>query len=187
MRDGSWCWKFFGRHHDLFCVTNDHGYFPLFVNTSWSFPHSWLITGFVTRVTRQMPLVEQELLTLPKYLMSLPVFSVVRVTRSYVLYICFLDVCPFSFGHCVVCPSSIYELWLPLLVSSNSSWCHLICYIFVFQNHYNIMNNVRRFLYWNRIWNLILINEKSVLSTLLLLRNISDSKQCIFVAYCLFE
>ena len=27
------------------CVTNDHGYVPLVVNTSRSFPHSWLITG----------------------------------------------------------------------------------------------------------------------------------------------
>jgi hypothetical protein len=31
------------------CVTNDHGYVPLVVNTSRSFPHSWLISGFVTR------------------------------------------------------------------------------------------------------------------------------------------
>jgi len=29
------------------CVTNDHGYVPLVVNTSRSFPHSWLATGFV--------------------------------------------------------------------------------------------------------------------------------------------
>jgi hypothetical protein len=45
------------------CVTNDHGYVPLVVNTSRSFPHSWLISGFVTRLTRWVPLVEQELLT----------------------------------------------------------------------------------------------------------------------------
>jgi hypothetical protein len=25
-----------------------------------------------------------------------------------------LSFCPFSFGHCVVCSSSIYGLWLPL-------------------------------------------------------------------------
>ena len=30
-------------------------------------------------------------------------------------------ICTFSFSHCVVCSSSIYEFWLPLLVSSNSS------------------------------------------------------------------
>ena len=42
-------------------------YVPIIVNTSSSFPHVWLITGFVTRLTRQVPLVEQELLTLPEY------------------------------------------------------------------------------------------------------------------------
>ena len=48
------------------CVTNDHGYVLLVANTSRSFPHSWLITGFVTILTRRVPLVEQELLTLPE-------------------------------------------------------------------------------------------------------------------------
>jgi hypothetical protein len=52
------------------------------------FPHSWLIIGFVTNLTWQMPLVEQELLTLLEH-PSLPsVFSGVRVTRSLVLCIC---------------------------------------------------------------------------------------------------
>jgi hypothetical protein len=43
--------------------------------------------------------------------------SEVRVTRSLVLCVCYVDrclfFCHFSFGHCVVCPS-IYLLWLPL-------------------------------------------------------------------------
>jgi hypothetical protein len=30
-------------------------------------PHSWLIIGFVTKLTRQMPLVEQEMLTPPVF------------------------------------------------------------------------------------------------------------------------
>ena len=76
--------KFHGRHH---------GYVALVVNTSRSFPHSRLITGFVTRLTRRVPLVEQELLTLPVHLSSPPVFSGVRVTRSLVLYVCFVDHC----------------------------------------------------------------------------------------------
>jgi hypothetical protein len=84
------------------CVTNDHGYVSL-VNTSRSFPHSRLITGFVTRLTRRVPLVEQELLTLPEHLSSPPVFCGVRVTRSLVLYVCFVDrclsFCTFSFDH----------------------------------------------------------------------------------------
>jgi hypothetical protein len=45
-------------------------------------------------------------------------FSGVRVARSLIvcvvlcrsLFVC----CPFSFGHCFVCPSYIYDVWLPL-------------------------------------------------------------------------
>ena len=99
--------KFYGRH----------GYVRFVVNTSRSFPHSRLITGFVTRLTWRMSLVEQELLTLPEHLSSPPVHSGVRVTWSLVLYVCFVDrclsLCTFSVGHCVVC-SSIYGFWLPL-------------------------------------------------------------------------
>ena len=83
-----------------------------------SFPRSWLITGFVTKLKRRVLLVEHELLTLPEHLRSPPVFSGVRVTRSLALYVCFVDrclsFCTFSFGHCVVCSSSIYRFWLPL-------------------------------------------------------------------------
>ena len=47
-----------------------------------------------------------------------PVISGVRVTRSLVLCVRFVDhhlsFCTFSFGHCVVCSSSIYGFWLPL-------------------------------------------------------------------------
>jgi hypothetical protein len=57
--------------------------------------------------------VEQELLTLPEHLSLTPVFSGVRVTRSLVLYVCFVDrclsFCIFSFGHCAVCYSSILD------------------------------------------------------------------------------
>ena len=69
--------KFYGRH--------GHEYVTFVVNTSRVFPHLLLITGFVTRLTRQVPLVEQELLTLPEHLSSPPAFSGVRVTRSLVL------------------------------------------------------------------------------------------------------
>ena len=47
-----------------------------------------------------------------------PVFSGVRLTRSFVLYVCFVDRClsfgTFSFDHCVVCSSSMYGFWLTL-------------------------------------------------------------------------
>ena len=101
-----------------YCTTNDHGYVTLVLSTSRSFPHSWPITGFATIFTRRVPLVEQEQLTLPEHLSSPPVFSGVRVTRSLVLCVCFVDrclsFCTFSFGHCVVCYASIYRFWLPL-------------------------------------------------------------------------
>jgi hypothetical protein len=61
---------------------------------------------------------QQELLTLPEHLSSPPVVSGVRVIRSLVLCVCFVDrcfsFCTFSFGHCVVCSSSICGFWLPI-------------------------------------------------------------------------
>ena len=38
--------KSYGRHHDL---VDRYGYVSFVVNTSRSFPHAWLITGFVTK------------------------------------------------------------------------------------------------------------------------------------------
>jgi hypothetical protein len=62
----------------------------LVVSTSLSFPHLWLITGFVTRLTRQrVPLMEQELPTLPEHLNSSPVLTGVRVILSLVLCVLF--------------------------------------------------------------------------------------------------
>ena len=58
---------------------------------------------------RRVPLVKQEVLILSEHLNTPPVFSAVRVTRSFVLCVRFVDrcvsFCPFSFGHCVVWPS----------------------------------------------------------------------------------
>jgi hypothetical protein len=77
------------RYFEIGSIVSDYRYVPLFVNTSRFFPHSWLITRFVTRLTRQVLLVEQELITLPEHLSSPPIFSGVRVTRSLDLCVCF--------------------------------------------------------------------------------------------------
>jgi hypothetical protein len=121
--------EYYRRHHDLvdrygISVTNDHGYVPLVVNTSRSFPRSRLITGFVTRLTRRVPLVEQELLTLLEHLSSPPVFSGVRVTRSLVLYVCFVDRCLFFCTFSFLCCLFFFDIGILIapLVSSNSSW-----------------------------------------------------------------
>jgi hypothetical protein len=74
--------------------------------------------GNVCYFIRRVQLAQQELLTLPEHTSSPPVFSGVRVTRSLVLYVCFVDpclsFCTVSFGHCVVCSSSTYGFWFPL-------------------------------------------------------------------------
>ena len=57
----------------------------------------------------------------------------VRVTRSLVLCVCFVDrclsFCAFSFGHCVVCSSSIYRsdsyFGIFKLFLNTSSWLNL--------------------------------------------------------------
>ena len=56
-------------------VTNDQEYVPLVVSTPGSFPHSWLITGFVTRLIRRVPLVQKEQFTILEH-MSSPQFLV---------------------------------------------------------------------------------------------------------------
>jgi hypothetical protein len=77
---------------------------------------------FVTRLTRRVPLVEKELLILPKHMSSPPVFSGVRVTRSLVLYVYFADR-RLSFVLFLLAILSFFGLWILItpLVSSNSS------------------------------------------------------------------
>ena len=81
----------------------------------------FILAGFVTRETRRISLVEQERFTLPEHLSSSPVFSGVRFARSFVFCVLLdrcLSVCPFSFGHCVVCLSSIARfLYYPVGIS----------------------------------------------------------------------
>jgi len=74
------------------------------------------INGFVAR---REPLVEQELINLPEHPIAPPVFSEVRVTRSLVLCVCFVDrclsFCIFFLCQCIIYSSLIYQYWLPHL------------------------------------------------------------------------
>jgi hypothetical protein len=119
--------KFYGRHHDLVdrygicCVTNGHVYVPLVVNTSLSFPHSWLLTGLiVTRLTRATSGAGTSYAFRITWVH--PRFSVgfVLLDHWFYVYALYIVVCPFSFDHCVV---FVFDLWIliTLLVSSNSS------------------------------------------------------------------
>jgi hypothetical protein len=77
-------------------VTNDHRYVPLVVATSRSFSRSWLVTGFVTRLTRRLTWM---------------------FCRSLFVLLYF-----FPLGHCVVCSYSIYGFRLPLLYLQILLW-----------------------------------------------------------------
>ena len=86
----------------------------VFLNAKWSIISCWKSNLFCDDNDND----NSGLLTLPEHLSWPLVFSGVRVTRSLVLYICFVDIWMsfrlFSFGHYVVCSSSIYIFWLPL-------------------------------------------------------------------------
>jgi hypothetical protein len=103
----------------------------LVVNTSRSFPHLWYITGFVTRLARRVPLVEQELLTSSEHLRSPPVFGGVRVTRSLVLYVCFVDSCLSfcTFFWSLYCLSFDNGFWLPPFGIFKLFFCLSFCFI----------------------------------------------------------
>jgi hypothetical protein len=91
----------------------------------WSKPitHKWTTAHFPSLVqTSQKKNCYKKSLKIPKE-QSESVYrrrtdKTMDKTRSLVLYVCFVDhclsFCPFYFGHCVVCSSSIYGFWLLL-------------------------------------------------------------------------
>jgi hypothetical protein len=93
--------KFYGGHHDLTAVEYLRHKWPRICSTCRkhffrSFPRSWLITGFVTRLT-PMGATSGAGTAYPSGAPQFtPVVSAVRVTRYLVLYVCFVDHC-FSF------------------------------------------------------------------------------------------
>jgi hypothetical protein len=112
-------WKFYGSKHDFIYypfrnvyVTNNHGNVPSVLSTSRFFLHSWLIIGFVWRVTSMMLLVE--------HMSSPQVCSWISVAQSLVFcaVFCrslFVPFALFFIFYCIVCPSLIYSFWLYLL------------------------------------------------------------------------
>lgn len=66
--------------------------------------------------------------TLPEYLSSPSILSGVHATRSLILCLMFclsvFVLLTFYCGHCDVSPSWNYGIWLPLFISSNSSWTY---------------------------------------------------------------
>ena len=106
--------------------------------------------------------MEQELPSSP------PIFSGVRilpgvevihlrpflnlVTRSLLLYVCFVDrvlsFCPFSFGHCVASSFSIYRFLLPLwYLQTLLIKQHFVSTIDPWSNKLVILRNEKHFVY----------------------------------------
>ena len=69
-------------------VTYDQWYVVLVLSNSRSLPHSWLISGFVTEMSRCMPQVEQELFSLPEHLGSFTMSSGGGVRVAQYLFLC---------------------------------------------------------------------------------------------------
>ena len=85
---------FYGRHPDMlyrYRISESQMITNIF-HLSQTLPGPFFIhdlsSGFVTRLTRRKPPLEQELFTLPEHPSSPPVFSEVSVTRSLVLCVC---------------------------------------------------------------------------------------------------
>ena len=87
---------------------------PLVVNTSRSFSHSWLVTGFVTRKNMTSA---TSWTGAPEFI---PIFSEVHVTRSLVLNVWFVDRCLSFFFVIVLLSFFDLRILITPLVSSNT-------------------------------------------------------------------
>jgi hypothetical protein len=117
------------------------------INTCMELMWKFFIENYQSwvRLTRRVPLVEQELLTLPEHINSPPVFSGVHVTRSLFFYVCFVDrclsFCTFSFRHCVVCSSSIYGLWFWYLQTLFVFNIKMQMYLYIYLRNWHTWKN----------------------------------------------
>ena len=127
----------------VFSVMDYHWKVPFFVDTRSHapnpsfFPCTWIISGFLTWLTRRMPPMDQKLLTLPRYLSPPPVYSGVRVVRYLVFCVVFcrsLGVyLSFICWHCIVCPSIFgYIRRFHSIIMYMSFFCFMFVYFFFF-------------------------------------------------------
>ena len=121
-----------------------------------SFPYSWLITRFVTTVTRRVPRAVQELCSHPEHLTSPSVSSEVRVAPFLVFYVMFCRSLFYVFSlyfvcHCVFRPSSMYDLNVSLILSN--------IFLTVFYVRYLLRENVNHgsFTLW---WKLAFLSKQ---------------------------
>jgi len=108
---------------------------------------NWLIPRFVTRLTRRVALVGQELPTLPKNMSSHLVFSGVRVTRSLALCsVLQIVVCPFVLFLLAIVFSILlrFRFWLPL--------CYLQTLLIMYLDYIIVLSVLLWFRFWLPLW-----------------------------------
>ena len=110
-------------------------YYPLFIEHEslcymllWNY--WWLITGFLTRVTRRVPHVEQELFILSGHSTWVHPRFLVGSCYSIISFMCMFCwslfvLLSFSFGHCVVCPFFLLAIVLSVLRFTTSNYIPL--------------------------------------------------------------
>jgi hypothetical protein len=86
-------------------------------------------------ITRQVSLVEQELLPIPVHLSSPPVFSGVRDTRSLILCVCFVDRCLSFFSWPLCC--LFFDI--RILITPLVSLIHVQFYFITCLNDFNFL------------------------------------------------
>ena len=111
-----------------FCVTNDHGYIPFVVITIRSIPHSWLITGFARRATRQVQHVEQKLPNLLESLTLPPFFTCLNVVHAIKLHVFMFLVPCYDLLYDFHVKTMFYLSWLLFVVYG----IHVLFILFVF-------------------------------------------------------
>ena len=113
------------------CIIYGHWYVPFVVITIPSFPHSY-ITGFLKRVTRPIPLVQQELPNIPEQRILLWVIWSVHVAHNLLFGVSGSLFVSFRYG--IICPCLVTVLSALRLVTVLSAlvllrYLNFICYL----------------------------------------------------------
>ena len=125
---------FYGCKHDFVAsygisVTHDHWYVPLVINTIWLLFMTYYRIWNKNTVTRQIPLVGQDILTLPEHPWLTPVFSGVCVSQSKVFCVVFFIIVRpaviFPFDD-ILCVLILLRFQITTLLSSNFSFHYLM-------------------------------------------------------------
>ena len=147
--------KFYGRHHDL-VNRYEAWYVPLVVIAVMSFPHSWLTTKLVTRLTRHVPRVEHEQLILQEHLRLMGFFYDMIFYCYRIVFVCVGWMFLRYDGFCCIILLSVLTVWFyDMTLHCCLCWLYdiifiycCLCWLCVFMIWYYIVICVHCVLYW---------------------------------------